>query len=316
MNTKLINEFVKDDHIAGVYMLVKCNGRRTNGGAGKHYLDVELSDMTGKISCKYWDTSEAMERVFERLPMVVSVNGQVGIYQERNQLTIKDMQVYTGDEYSLSDFFRSAPMSPATCKEVILERVERMSSPVLIKVVTYVLGKVWEEIDYAPAAKDVHHAYATGLLYHKVRMLGISAPLCVQRPYLNSDLLDAGIITHDIAKPRELIHDKGVVTDYSTPGKLLGHISLAYEWVAEAAWKEGLSDHPEVLALKHLILSHHGKPEWGSPVYPQLPEALALHHIDNLDAKLQAAEDIMASTAQGQWTERMLAFDYKALYKM
>jgi 3'-5' exoribonuclease len=116
-----------------------------------------------------------------------------------------------------------------------------------------------------------------------VRMLEIGEFICKQRPFLNPDLLKAGIILHDIAKPEEMVAQLGIVSDYSVQGKLMGHISMASSWITEAAIISGIDLQSErVLGLQHMVLSHHNLGEWGSPVQPQTAEAVALHHIDAL----------------------------------
>lgn len=127
-----------------------------------------------------------------------------------------------------------------------------------------------------------------------------------------------GIILHDIAKPEEMIAQLGVVIDYSTQGKLIGHIAMAASWITEAALRLELPlDSQQVIGLQHLILSHHNLGEWGSPVQPQTAEAVALHYIDALDAKLQMAEDALSATSDKElWTQPVRGLENKALYRM
>jgi 3'-5' exoribonuclease len=171
-------------------------------------------------------------------------------------------------------------------------------------------------LEASPAAKFHHHAYFGGLVYHMVRMLELGEFICRQRPFLQSDLIIAGIILHDIAKPVEMISEHGMVSDYSNAGKLIGHISMASNWITEASIKQGIDlDSNVVLALQHLVLSHHNFGEWGSPVQPQLPEAVALHYIDAMDAKLQMVEDMLETTADNEeWTAAIRGLENKAIY--
>ncbi|MDF2961341.1 MAG: metal dependent phosphohydrolase, partial [Paenibacillus sp.] len=142
--------------------------------------------------------------------------------------------------------------------------------------------------------------------------------ICKQRPFLNADLLKAGIILHDIAKPEEMVAQLGIVSDYSNQGKLLGHIAMASNWITEAAIKCGIDLQSErVLALQHLVLAHHNLGEWGSPVQPQTAEAVALHHIDALDAKLQMVEDALDVLPDTEsWTPVIRGLENKPVYRM
>ena len=196
--------------------------------------------------------------------------------------------------------------------------MQSISDDEIRSIVGFCVGKVEEKLMHYPAAKTHHHAYYAGLAYHMVRMLEIGEFVSRQRPFLNGDLIKAGIILHDIAKPEEMEAQLGIVTDYSVRGKLLGHISMAATWITEAAIACGISlESEKVLALQHLVLSHHNTGEWGSPAQPQLPEAVALHHIDSLDAKLQMVEDALDVTPETEsWTPMIRGLENKAIYRL
>lgn len=185
-------------------------------------------------------------------------------------------------------------------------------------IVTLCYERVKDKMESSPAAKLHHHAYYGGLAYHIVRMLELGEFICRQRPFLNSDLLKAGIILHDIAKPVEMVSEYGMVLDYSNQGKLIGHISMASNWITEAAIRLGVGvESNVVLALQHLVLSHHNLGEWGSPVQPQLPEAVALHYIDAMDAKLQMVEDMLNTTAESEeWTAVIRGLENKPVMRL
>ncbi|SDJ83824.1 3'-5' exoribonuclease [Paenibacillus naphthalenovorans] len=201
--------------------------------------------------------------------------------------------------------------------ETINRVIEGISDPVIRNIVGYCVDKVSEKLAHYPAAKMHHHAYYAGLAYHIVRMLEIGEFLCNQRPFLNADMIKAGIILHDIAKPEEMIAQLGVVSDYSVQGKLIGHIAMAASWITEAALRLNIPlDSEQVIGLQHLILSHHNLGEWGSPVQPQTAEAVALHYIDTLDAKLQMAEDALNATSDKElWTQPIRGLENKAMYR-
>ncbi len=250
---------------------------------------------------------------------LVKVQGIVQLYREKPQVKIiRIRNIRDEDGVSLTDFIRAAPIGSAELLEVISRVIESISDPAIRDIVSFCVDKVREKLAHYPAAKMHHHAYFAGLAYHIVRMLEIGEFLCKQRPFLNADMIKAGIILHDIAKPEEMIAQLGVVIDYSTQGKLIGHIAMAASWITEAALRLELPlDSQQVIGLQHLILSHHNLGEWGSPVQPQTAEAVALHYIDALDAKLQMAEDALSATSDKElWTQPVRGLENKALYRM
>lgn len=315
---KPINKLSIQDEIVGFYLLKELNMRQTNGTPPKDYFDIILADASGQISAKYWDVTVQDKETF--LPMqLVKIQGTVLSYRDQPQVKISRMRKATeADGVSLTDYVRSAPIRPVDLVHTINLTVNEIREPQIRSIVQYCVSKVEEKLMHYPAAKTYHHAYYAGLAYHIVRMLEIGDFICKQRPFLNPDLIKAGIILHDIAKPEEMIAQMGVVTDYSNHGKLIGHIALASNWIVEAAISLDIPLESEVvLGLQHLVLSHHNLGEWGSPVQPQTAEAVALHHIDNLDAKLQMVEDALDTTLETEpWTPMIRGLDNKAIYRL
>lgn len=314
----LIKEFVTQEEFIGFYLLKEVEVKLTNSTPPKHYLDIVLSDSSGEISAKLWDASELDRETF--FPMgLVKVRGMVQTYRERLQMKIIQMRpVKEEDEVKLTDFVRSAPIRAVDLIHTIRSTIASITDSEIRSIVSYCVDKVEEKLTHYPAAKTHHHAYFGGLAYHMVRMLELGEFLCQQRSFLNPDLLKAGIILHDIAKPEEMVAQLGIVSEYSTPGKLLGHISMASNWITEAAIRLEIDlDSPKVMGLQHLVLSHHNLGEWGSPVQPQTAEAVALHHIDALDAKLQMVEDALNTTPENEdWTPMIRGLENKAVYRL
>ncbi|WP_235886353.1 3'-5' exoribonuclease YhaM family protein [Paenibacillus cymbidii] len=292
--------------------------KQTNSSVPKDYLDLVLADSSGQISAKLWDASKTDIETF--YPMcLVKVQGVVQLYREKLQVKVTRMRKTTGqDGVSITDFIRSAPLAAEELLPVIQQAIESLVHHDIRSIVAYCYEKVKDAMQTAPAAKTHHHAYLGGLAYHIVRMLEIGEFICRQRPFLNPDLIKAGIILHDIAKPVEMNSEYGIVMDYSNQGKLIGHINLASNWITEATFKLGIAPESNVvMALQHLVLSHHNLSEWGSPVQPQLPEAVALHYIDSMDAKLQMVEDMLQTTAAGEeWTPVIRGLENKAIFKL
>lgn len=314
----LIKDLSANDEFVGYYLLKELELKQTNTSPAKDYFDLVLCDASGQLPAKYWDVKETERGNFSPMTLV-KVQGIVQLYREKSQVKITSISnIRDEDGVSLTDFIRAAPMGSTELLEVINKVIESISDTAIRDIVSFCVDKVREKLAHYPAAKMYHHAYFAGLAYHIVRMLEIGEFLCKQRPFLNADMIKAGIILHDIAKPEEMIAQLGVVTDYSTQGKLIGHIAMAASWIIEAALRLELPlDSQQVIGLQHLILSHHNLGEWGSPVQPQTAEAVALHHIDALDAKLQMAEDALSATSDKElWTQPVRGLENKALYRM
>lgn len=313
----LIQSFTEGQEITGFYLLKSILVKQTNGTPPKDYFDIILSDTSGEISAKFWDTTATDKETFFA-PMLVKVRGLVQLYRERLQFRITNIRPATDEDgYNITDFVRAAPVQPVDLVHTIKSAAASVQDAELRKIIDHCINKVGDKLMHYPAAKGMHHAFYAGLAYHMVRMLELAEFVCMQRPFLNRDLLVTGIILHDIAKTEEMTAELGIVSEYSFTGKLIGHIPLAANWITEAAIVNGMDANVEkIVLLQHIILSHHNLAEWGSPVQPQIPEALALHLIDQMDAKLQAAEDAidMMSSAD-QWTPPVRALENKAFYR-
>ncbi|SFE52531.1 3'-5' exoribonuclease [Paenibacillus algorifonticola] len=314
----LINQLVSGDDFTGFYLLRELEVKQTNGATPKDYFDIVLCDASGQLSAKYWDVSSADKETF--FPMgLVKIQGNAHTYREKLQIKISRMRKVTEEDgVALTDFIRSAPVRPVDLVHTIKQVTASIADQEIRTIVTYCVDKVEDRLMHYPAAKTHHHAYFAGLAYHIVRMLEIGAFICKQRPFLNADLIKAGIVLHDIAKPEEMVAQLGIVSEYSLSGKLMGHISLASNWITEAAIRCDIDlESEKVLGLQHLVLSHHNLGEWGSPVQPQTAEAVALHHIDAMDAKLQMVEDALDTTPDTeQWTPFIRGLENKPIYRM
>lgn len=312
-----INQLVSQDEFTGFYLLKEIETRQTNGTPPKDYFDIVLSDSTGQLTAKMWDVSSTDKETF--FPMgLVKVKGIVQTYRERLQIKVVQMRVATPEDgVSITEFIRSAPIRPIDLVHTIKNTTASIVNDEVRTIVEYCIKKAEEKLMHYPAAKTHHHAYYAGLAYHIVRMLELGEFIIRQRPFLNADMLRAGIILHDVAKTEELNARLGVVSDYSVTGKLIGHIALASSWITEAAIRCDIPlESGRVLGLQHLVLSHHNTGEWGSPVQPQTAEAVALHYIDSLDAKLQMVEDALDSTPQSEpWTPMIRGLENKAVYR-
>ena len=231
----LIKHLQAPDDFTGFYLIKELEVKQTNTTPAKDFMDIVLCDASGQVSAKMWDVSIADKETF--FPMtLVKVQGLVQMYRERLQVKIgKIRKALPEDGVQITDFIRSAPISPADLIHTINNVLASITNPTIQSIVSFCVAKVGDKLDHYPAAKTHHHAYFAGLAYHIVRMLELGEFICKQRPFLNADLIKAGIILHDIAKPEEMIAQLGIVSDYSVQGKLLGHISMASNWITEAA---------------------------------------------------------------------------------
>ncbi|MBW7457410.1 HD domain-containing protein, partial [Paenibacillus sepulcri] len=223
----LIKELNSQDEFVGFYLLKELEVKQTNGTPPKDYFDIVLCDSSGQMPAKYWDVTGTDKETF--FPMgLVKVQGTVLTYRERLQIKISRIRKTEPDDgVNITDFIRSAPIRPIDLVYTIKQAMESIGDPEIKTIVAFCIAKVEEKLMHYPAAKTHHHAYFAGLAYHMVRMLELGEFICKQRPFLNPDLLLAGIILHDIAKPEEMIAQLGIVSDYSVRGKLMGHISMA-----------------------------------------------------------------------------------------
>lgn len=294
----LIKDMADRNEFIGFYLLKNATLKQT--ADQRYYLDLIIADTTGEMPLKFWDISDLDKETYFS-GMVVKVQGTVSLYREKLQAKVTRIRpAKEEDGQVVSDFVKTAPVPPADLLAIIDHTVAGLRNSKVKSVVEYCVGRVREQLMSYPAGKSVHHAYYAGLAYHIVRMLELADFLIKQRPFLNADLLKAGILLHDLCKIEEFEGgEQGIVTEYTVRGNLLGHISIVNNWICEAAMNFSLDLHdPVIVSLQHLVLSHHGKLEYGSPVLPQLPEAIALAQIDLMDSRLQAVEDALSESSE------------------
>jgi 3'-5' exoribonuclease len=187
-----------------------------------------------------------------------------------------------------------------------------MQNPNIQRITRHLLKKYQKPFMEFPAATKNHHDFVSGLAFHVVSMLDLAKSICQLYPSLDKDLLYAGIILHDLGKVMEL--SGAIASSYTVEGNLLGHISIMVNEIGKAADELGIKGE-EVIVLQHLVLSHHGKAEWGSPKPPLIKEAEILHYIDNLDAKMNMMDRALQKVKPGEFTEKIFALDNRSFYK-
>ena len=213
------------------------------------------------------------------------------------------------DGVDLSLLVPCAPEKPDVYREEIECTIDAFASEDLKKIVREMLRLAGPDLTWFPAAQRLHHAERTGLLHHTCSMLNTAEHIIEAYPFLHGDLLRAGVILHDLSKISEMKSDNlGNVTDYTREGLLIGHLVRGVARLAEAAKNVGVTGEIVVL-LEHMIISHHGIPEYGSPKPPMFPEAEVLNWIDTLDARMNEMEGIMARTPAGAFSEKIWSLD-------
>lgn len=293
------------------FLLIK-EVRSGTASNGKPFLTLFFVDESGEIDAKLWDASKEDETTFVA-GKVVKLSGDIIEYRGTLQLRLKSIRLaQVTDGVRVSDFLERSPINKETLQEELTAAIFEMENPNIQRIVRAFIKKYQEDFFNYPAASKNHHAFVSGLAYHVVSMLKIAKSLCEIYPELNKDLLYAGIILHDIGKIHEL---SGVVsTTYTTEGTLIGHISIMHTEIKEVA-DELKIDGEEVMLLQHIILSHHGKGEWGSPKPPLVREAEIIHIIDLIDMKMNVLNRALDKTTPGEFTERLFPMENRSFYK-
>ncbi len=303
------------DHKVGesveLFLLIK---QSTTGVTtkGSPFMTLILQDKSGDLEAKLWDTTEAHVNMYGA-STIVKVGGEVHEYRGKNQLRIKSIRpAKEGEGVTIADLVPSSAKSKEVLHEELMAYFFEMENPHIQRVTRHLLKKHEAAFLTYPAATRNHHDYVSGLIDHVVSMLKLGKSLADLYPSLNKDLLYAGIILHDIGKVIELSGPVG--TQYTVEGNLLGHITIMVNEIAKAADELNIVGE-EVMLLQHMVLSHHGKEEWGSPKRPMLKEAEILHYIDNIDAKMNMLDRALGTTKPGDFTERIFPLDNRSFYK-
>lgn len=253
---------------------------------GEPYLSLMLADRTGDLDSKMWDNVAEVMETFERDDFV-RVKGMLQIFHNRPQFTIHKLHRIDDGEIDFSDFF---PASSRNQDEMLAELrgiAASNGNPHLRRLLEALLNdpEIAKRYKVAPAAKQIHHAWLGGLIEHVLSLCALCRNVAGQYRWIDPDLLTAGAILHDIGKIYELSYDRGF--GYSTEGQLLGHMIIGLRLMGDKL--RDLPDFPPKLRtlLEHMVISHHGKLEFGSPKLPQFPEAQLLHQLDDLDSKME-----------------------------
>ena len=309
-----ITEMEAGSVVGQFFIIESCT--KKNKKSGEPFLSFVLKDRSGKINANYWNPSKG-EIGYYSSNDIVYLEADVESFSERLQLNIRKIRKKNdNDPVSIVDLIRSSPRSGESMYGEIISYIDKYVDNEDVKTLTKAIYEDnREKLLTFPAAISFHHSGIGGLLEHTIGVMRGVFYIYQGYKYLNKDLLLAGAALHDIGKLFEYNQNEtGLLKEQSVDGALVAHLIRGAMVVEEYGKKLGLD--PEITQLiVHMILSHHGKPEFGSPVTPRTPEALVLHMVDDMDAKLYEMEEALSKTEAGSLTERVKAFDDTRLYR-
>jgi len=308
LSKQLIKDLEPGDEVRSAFVVTRKEVRKTRAGAP--YLALELVDKSGRIEARMWDGVNRYKDAFSEKDYV-AVSGRVEKYRDQLQVAVDSLRRCSDDEVDKADFLRVVETDRAALEGELRAAAEEVREPHLRALLLAFLNDAsfMRRFTAAPAAKNYHHPYLGGLLEHTATTVRICRLLCDLYPDVDRDLLVSAATLHDIGKIEELDFERAI--DYTDAGRFLGHLMLSDEMIRERM--AGIPGFPPDLAmrLRHAVLSHHGELEWGSPKRPKTLEAVVLHHVDNLDAKINSFREIVsrAGDSDSPWT------DMKNLFK-
>ncbi len=295
------------------YCLVKSCERKLNKN-GEPYLDLILSDRSGEINAKLWKYDENLHGVYETNTLI-KVQGTITKFNDADQLRIDRIRkVNETDDVKIEDYVSSAVYTGEMMFDELIRIADSFSDSEISLLVKTILNENKEKLLYYPAAFKLHHAMRSGLLQHTLSIVRLAQSICKIYPYVDADLLLGGAMLHDIAKLDELIAgETGIASGYSVEGTLLGHLVKGAMLVDKTAERLGIS-HDKAVLLEHMLISHHGDPEFGAAVRPLFIEADILSALDRLDARIVEVNNAVSGVDEGSFSSRQWALDNRAFY--
>lgn len=295
------------------FCLIKTVERKLTS-RGVPFLDMTLTDSDGEVGAKLWDYKEELHGEFVPNDLV-KVRGTMTPFNDTQQLRIERIRrVSDEDGVRIEDFVPSAGFSGEAMFDELIAVADAFSDEELKLLVKTLLNEYRDRLIYWPAAFRLHHAIRGGLLYHTLSILRMAQSVAKIYPFIDSDLLSAGVILHDIAKTQEFdVAPTGIASGYTVDGNLVGHLVRGAMAVEKCGRELGLSEETLML-VEHMIISHHGEPEFGAAVRPMFLEAEILSELDTLDAKIYEIEQACRGVEPGEFTQRQWALDNRKLY--
>ncbi len=308
-NHKFIKNLKESEQINTSYLVTNVTRGVTNNNAA--YLSVTMQDSSGTIEAKKWDANEKDIEIF-KIGNIVLIKADVINYRTGLQLKILSGEALDINRIDISLYTISAPIPLDELKIKLQKYVDSIQDEELNMLVKEIITPIYDLYTIYPAAVRNHHEYTSGLLYHTLSMASIASAISGCYPEVNYDLLMCGVLLHDVGKTIELTRPP--IVKYSKEGRLIGHISIMHSVIRETAFKLEIDEEKRVL-LEHMILSHHGQYDYGSPVLPLTREALLLHMIDDMDAKMTIINKAFANIEEGEFTPKLFPLDERCFYK-
>lgn len=280
---------------------------------GKNFLSLVFEDKSGQIPGKFWDASEDDAKRF-KVGTVVQLDGKRDIYQGKPQVIINHLGPLDPNTVDMSQFIQTAPIKRVDMENEFEDIFLEITNGAWNRVVRYLFKKYHDQFFTSAAAKVNHHDFQGGLAYHTLSMVHLAEKIADQYPQIDKALLIAGACLHDLGKTIELSGTLDV--EYTFEGNMLGHITIIDEEIVKAAQELKIDlDSEDMVMLRHMVLSHHGFLEYGSPERPKILEAEVLHYIDVLDASINMISKALDKTEKGKFSERIFGMDNRAFYK-
>lgn len=295
------------------YAIVKqCEAKTTSKGS--EYLDIKLGDKSGEINAKLWDYSPLIHGEFPA-ESIVKVRGEMTKFAGNDQLKITKIRLTSdSDEVKYEDLIHSADYSGEYMYRKIIERVNGFSDEDLKKLVLHMYEQKKEELLSWPAAYKLHHALRGGLLMHTLSIVKLCEGVCGVYPFINKDLLLTGAMLHDIAKTAEYeVGASGIASGYTVEGNLIGHLVKGAMLVDEAAASLGIPREKAML-VEHMLISHHGEPEYGAAVRPMFLEAELLSELDLMDARVYQISHAIENIDKNEFSSRLWALNDRKIF--
>jgi len=291
---------IHDNQTVDSLFLVSSKNQGVTKG-GNSYLVLKLLDRSGEIEGRVWERADDLSRGFARNDFV-RVRGQATLYQGKVQIRVQDVMRVEEQTVAAEDFLPKSPFDPDAMLAELQTILRGMKNPHLLALAEACFAdqELMELLKRAPGAKTIHHPYLSGLLEHTLSLLRLILKVVENYQGVDVDLLLIGGFLHDIGKVYEFSFDRSV--EYTDAGQLLGHLVMEVEMVNKKI--PSIPEFPEELAMlvKHLLVSHHGAYEFGSPKLPQTVEAIMLHALDDLDGKIQAIQNLPEKEPGSKWT--------------
>ncbi len=318
MKTEELRTLDPSAPVDGYYILNDVFEGRT--AKDEPYLSGKLFDASGSLPFKFWNYQGQLGDLNDINGTIAHVKGTMDSYRGEPQVNVSEIERVpdweSNPDVHIEELVPTAHIDVDKWYHWLHEQGEKMEDEDYKKLYLHFLNKYEKEYRTLPAAKSVHHGFRSGLLMHTVNMMRLGKSAQQIYPYMvDRDLLLTGILLHDIAKKDEFkVSDLGLVTEYTTPGDLLGHLYMGAREVAKDAEKLGIPEDKSML-VEHMILSHHGKPEYGAVKVPQFAEAELLALIDNMDSTMEQYAENLPAIEPGGFSDRRLFGLGKRIYK-